>query len=81
MAWCCPAVPPTTRTSCPTPQVQTATGQQLPTDSVFSSFHPGGINAVFGDGSVKFIKNAINPQIWYSLQTIKGGEIVSADSY
>ena len=65
----------------PNAKVPTATGQQLPTDSVFSSFHPGGINAVFGDGSVKFLKNGINPQIWYSLQTIKGGEIVSGDSY
>lgn len=64
----------------PNATVQTA-GIQLPTDSVFSSFHPGGINVVFGDGSVRFIKNAINPRTWYSLQTIKGGEIVNADAY
>lgn len=54
---------------------------KLPTDEVFSSFHPGGINAVFGDGSVRFLKNAIAPPIWYALQTIKGGEIVNGDAY
>ena len=46
-----------------------------------SSFHPGGINVTMGDGSVRFIKNSINAYTWYSLQTIKGGEAISADAY
>ncbi len=45
------------------------------------SLHPGGVNVGFGDGSVKFIKNTITQQVWFSILTSKGGEIVSADQY
>jgi len=48
---------------------------------VMSSRHPGGINLAMGDGSVRFIKNTINPFTWYALQTVQGGEVVSADAY
>jgi prepilin-type processing-associated H-X9-DG protein len=46
-----------------------------------SSKHPGGVNALFADGSVHFIKNTVNPVTWYSLGTIAGGEVISSDSY
>jgi prepilin-type N-terminal cleavage/methylation domain-containing protein/prepilin-type processing-associated H-X9-DG protein len=46
-----------------------------------SSFHPGGINAVMGDGSVRFFKDTINAYAWWSLQTIANGEVISSDSY
>jgi prepilin-type N-terminal cleavage/methylation domain-containing protein/prepilin-type processing-associated H-X9-DG protein len=45
------------------------------------SYHPGGINAAFADGSVHFFKNSINPVTWFALGTRMGGEVVSADSY
>jgi prepilin-type N-terminal cleavage/methylation domain-containing protein/prepilin-type processing-associated H-X9-DG protein len=45
------------------------------------SYHPGGVNALAGDGSVKFIKNSVNWTTWRALGTIGGGEVVSADSY
>ena len=45
------------------------------------SYHPGVVNAVFGDGSVRAIKNSINYQTWRALGTVGGGEVVSADSY
>lgn len=45
------------------------------------SFHSGGVNVGFADGSVKFIKNSINPITWRALGTRAGGEVVSADSY
>jgi prepilin-type N-terminal cleavage/methylation domain-containing protein/prepilin-type processing-associated H-X9-DG protein len=45
------------------------------------SRHPGGVNAGFGDGSVRFIKNTVNPVVWIGLNTISGGEVVSSDSY
>ena len=53
---------------------------KLPGASVFSSKHPGGVQAVFGDGSVKFLKNGIDPGIWVSIHTIKGGEVVGGNS-
>jgi len=46
-----------------------------------SSRHPGGVNVAFADGSVKFVKDTVNPVAWYALATPKGGEVVSADSY
>ncbi len=48
---------------------------------VMSSLHPGGINVAMGDGSVRFVKNTINPFTWYALQTVRAGEVISADSY
>jgi prepilin-type processing-associated H-X9-DG protein len=45
------------------------------------SKHPGGVNVTMGDGSVRFIKNTVNPYTWWALQTIKSGEVVSADAY
>ena len=46
-----------------------------------TSNHPGGVNVLFADGSVKFIKNTVNPGTWRALGTMAGGEVVSADSY
>jgi len=46
-----------------------------------SSAHPGGVNAMMGDGSVRFIKETINQNIWWGLGTRAGGEVLSADSY
>jgi len=46
-----------------------------------SSDHNGGVNAGFADGSVHYIRNTINPQVWYNLGTIAGGEAISADAY
>ncbi len=45
------------------------------------SFHPGGVNSLFGDGSVKFMKDTVNQVTWWGLGTISGGEVISADSY
>jgi len=46
-----------------------------------SSRHSGGVNAAFADGSVRFIKDSINPSTWYALNTIGGGEVIGSDSY
>jgi prepilin-type processing-associated H-X9-DG protein len=46
-----------------------------------NSAHPGGVNTLFGDGSVKFIKSTIDRRTWWSLGTRSGGEVVSADAY
>jgi prepilin-type processing-associated H-X9-DG protein len=44
------------------------------------SYHPGGVNMLFLDGSVKFIKSTINPQTYYAIATIGLGEVVSSDA-
>ncbi len=46
-----------------------------------TSNHPGGCNFLFADGSVKFIKDTIDLQTYWSLGTRAGGEVLSADSY
>ncbi|MHC5537022.1 DUF1559 family PulG-like putative transporter [Singulisphaera rosea] len=45
------------------------------------SNHTGGVNTGFADGSVRFIKNSVNPTTWLALGTRAAGEVVSADSY
>jgi prepilin-type N-terminal cleavage/methylation domain-containing protein/prepilin-type processing-associated H-X9-DG protein len=45
------------------------------------SYHPGGVDALFGDGSVHFIKSTINGFTWRALGTIRGGEVVSSSDY
>jgi len=45
------------------------------------SFHPGGVNTLMGDGSVKFVKNSINLNVWRALGSSQGSEVVSADAF
>ena len=45
------------------------------------SRHPGGVNALFGDGSVHFMKSSIGPLIWVNLGSISAGEVISSDQY
>ncbi len=45
------------------------------------SYHPGGINALVADGSVKFFKNSVNYVVWRALGSTMGGEVISADGY
>jgi prepilin-type processing-associated H-X9-DG protein len=45
------------------------------------SYHPGGANTLFSDGSVRFIKNSINQTTWWALGTKANGEVISSDSY
>jgi len=47
----------------------------------FGGPHSGGINAVFGDGSVKFIKFTVNPTTFRKLAVIDDGEPLSSDEY
>jgi prepilin-type N-terminal cleavage/methylation domain-containing protein/prepilin-type processing-associated H-X9-DG protein len=45
------------------------------------SFHSGGVNVGFADGSVRFIKDSINLNTWRALGTRAGNEVISADAY
>jgi prepilin-type N-terminal cleavage/methylation domain-containing protein/prepilin-type processing-associated H-X9-DG protein len=46
-----------------------------------ASLHPGGANALFCDGSVKFLKNSINLATISALGSRAQGEVVSSDAY
>jgi prepilin-type N-terminal cleavage/methylation domain-containing protein/prepilin-type processing-associated H-X9-DG protein len=46
-----------------------------------NSNHPGGVNILMGDGSVKFVKDSINQNTWWAIGTRGDGEVVSADSF
>jgi prepilin-type N-terminal cleavage/methylation domain-containing protein/prepilin-type processing-associated H-X9-DG protein len=45
------------------------------------SMHPGGVNTLLGDGSVRFVKETVQGTVWRALGTVSGGEVVSADAY
>jgi prepilin-type N-terminal cleavage/methylation domain-containing protein/prepilin-type processing-associated H-X9-DG protein len=45
------------------------------------SRHPGGVNVLFCDGSVRFAKDSIGLPIWQALSTMNGGEVISSDQY
>lgn len=43
------------------------------------SYHTGGVNMVRGDGSVTFVSQNINRQIWRAIGTSHGGEVASIE--
>ena len=51
-----------------------------PNDEIYA-FHPGGANVLFGDGSVRFLKQTLNIVVQRSLITLNQGEVVSSDAY
>jgi len=46
-----------------------------------TSFHPGGANACFADGSVRFIKNSVAWATLWALGSRDQGETISSDQY
>jgi prepilin-type N-terminal cleavage/methylation domain-containing protein/prepilin-type processing-associated H-X9-DG protein len=43
------------------------------------SFHTGGVNASMCDGSVRFIRDTIDINVWRAMSTAQGGETFNAD--
>jgi len=43
------------------------------------SYDPGGVNVLFGDGSVKFVKSCVDGLVWRAVGTVAGGEVVGGD--
>jgi len=43
--------------------------------------HPGGFNVLFADGAVRFIKLAINLDVFRALITRNAGEVINADGF
>ncbi len=53
-----------------------------------SSMHPGGLNALFADGSARFIRESISstrppasPGVWQRIATRSAGDIISNEAY
>ena len=46
-----------------------------------TSRHPGGVNVLFGDASVRMIGPTVSGPVWQSLGTVSGGEIVSQGEF
>jgi prepilin-type N-terminal cleavage/methylation domain-containing protein/prepilin-type processing-associated H-X9-DG protein len=55
-------------------------GRATITGNNASSNHPGGVNVLFMDGSVRFIKSSVNYLPWYAIATPDGGETITSDS-
>ena len=68
-------------TDCGTYADSTALNNFSRTHLAARSFHSGGVNIAFADGSVRFVKNSVNIVTWRAVGTRSGGEVVSADSY
>jgi len=64
-----------------TPNKKSCTGPGMDTIIGASSYHPGGVNVLFLDGSVKFIKDTVSQATWFAISTIDWGEVVSSDSF
>jgi prepilin-type processing-associated H-X9-DG protein len=45
------------------------------------SYHPGGVNGLLGDGSVRFFSTSINASVWRALGTISGDEPIDSTAY
>ncbi len=60
---------------------QTGGGQNVHGAHTASSRHPGGVNSMFCDGSVRFIKSSVNLMTWWALGSTSNGEVISADAF
>jgi prepilin-type N-terminal cleavage/methylation domain-containing protein/prepilin-type processing-associated H-X9-DG protein len=65
----------------PWPTTTATAGNQAGPNEEPYSFHPAGVNALFGDGSVHFIKDTINLVSFRGLLSLAGSETISSDTY
>jgi prepilin-type processing-associated H-X9-DG protein len=49
--------------------------------AAFQSRHTGGVNFLFGDGSVHLIGPTITPSVWIALGTRGGNEVIPGNSF
>jgi prepilin-type N-terminal cleavage/methylation domain-containing protein/prepilin-type processing-associated H-X9-DG protein len=65
----------------PWPTTHATAGNQAGPNEEPYSFHAGGVNALFGDGHVQFIKETVDLVSFRAILSIAGGETVSSDQY
>ena len=65
----------------PYPTTTATKGNNAGANDELFSYHSGGVNCLFGDGSVKFIKDTIGVVVLRGIITAQGGEVLSADQY
>jgi prepilin-type N-terminal cleavage/methylation domain-containing protein/prepilin-type processing-associated H-X9-DG protein len=60
---------------------QPANGVPIDGQKLFGSSHTGGLNAVFADGSVHFIRYGINPTVFSNLGNRSDGQVIDSTSF
>ncbi len=55
------------------------TPQQGFNELLFGSFHPGGAQFAYGDGSVHFIQDSVSPEVYVSLGSGNGDEVINEE--
>jgi prepilin-type processing-associated H-X9-DG protein len=45
------------------------------------SRHPGGVNVVFGDGSVPFMTDGISIGVWRALSSMNADDLIDGSGY
>ncbi len=55
--------------------------RMAPAFNAARSYHPGGVNGLMADGSVRFFTDTTNPLTWRALSTSRSPEMIGPDSY
>src|SRR5206468_4443756 len=58
------------------PRPDCSNASHNPGQAAARSQHTGGVNVLLGDGSVRFVRNAVAPDVWRALATRGGGEVL-----
>jgi prepilin-type processing-associated H-X9-DG protein len=79
---CC--IPPNAGIS--NPRLNPATGQPFSRTDFgnmdgFKSYHPGGLQFAFADGSVHFISETISMAVYRAMSTVSGGEVIPGNVF
>jgi prepilin-type processing-associated H-X9-DG protein len=53
-------------------------GPWLGASAQFGGNHPGGANALFADGSVRFVRESVDPQVFRAMATVQGSKGVES---
>jgi len=61
----------------PNPKIPDLAGQMHTGFYHVRSNHPGGVNTLFADGSVRFVGDSIELRAWHAMGTCRGGEVPS----